>query len=146
MRFQVPQFIEIEDKIFGPLSFKQFVYVVGGVGISYVLYRALPLLAAAPLIALVLGLALALAFYKINNKPFVYILEAAFHYYTKDKLYLWQKRKPKQTAAAKSLKEHEEIENPYNPITVPRLSESKLKDISWNLEVEEKITTKNNNG
>src|SRR3989338_737591 len=28
MQFQVPQFIEVEDKIFGPLTLKQFFYVL----------------------------------------------------------------------------------------------------------------------
>jgi len=144
MRFQVPQFIEIEDKIFGPLSFKQFVYVIGGAGISYIFYRILPLFIAIFFIAPILGLALALAFYKINNKPFVHTLEAAFHFFTNNKLYLWQKREPTQKTMAKTLKEHAAVENAYNPITVPRLSESKLKDISWNLEVESDVTPDRN--
>ena len=42
MRFQVPQFIEVEDKIFGPLTFKQFVYVTGGVGLAVILFLFLP--------------------------------------------------------------------------------------------------------
>jgi hypothetical protein len=29
MEYQVPQFIEVEDKIFGPLTWKQFIYWVG---------------------------------------------------------------------------------------------------------------------
>ncbi|TSC61742.1 MAG: SsrA-binding protein, partial [Parcubacteria group bacterium Athens0416_74] len=32
MQFQVPQFIEVEDKIVGPLTFKQFVFIAGGLG------------------------------------------------------------------------------------------------------------------
>ena len=42
MQFQVPQFIEVEDKIFGPLTFRQAVYLVGGAGLSYVIYRFSP--------------------------------------------------------------------------------------------------------
>jgi hypothetical protein len=38
MRFEVPQFIEIEAKIVGPLTWKQFVYVAGGVGLLVILY------------------------------------------------------------------------------------------------------------
>jgi hypothetical protein len=29
MQFRVPQFIDIEDKLFGPLTFKQFIYLAG---------------------------------------------------------------------------------------------------------------------
>jgi len=137
MRFQVPQFIEIEDKIFGPFSFKQFVYLVGGVGIAYVLYRLLPLYIAILFMVPILGLAGALAFYQVNGKPFIHTLEAAFHYLNKKKLYLWQKSKPKNATESKTKKAL--AEHPYNPITVPRLSESRLKDMSWSLEVERGI-------
>ncbi len=33
MRFEVPQFIDVEDKIFGPFTFKQFLYLAGGAGL-----------------------------------------------------------------------------------------------------------------
>jgi hypothetical protein len=42
MRFQVPQFIEVEDKIFGPLTVKQFIYLAGGAGLVFILYHFLP--------------------------------------------------------------------------------------------------------
>jgi len=35
MRFEVPQFIDVEDKLFGPLTFTQFVYLAGSGGISF---------------------------------------------------------------------------------------------------------------
>ena len=41
MRFEVPQFIEIEDKIFGPFTWKQFVYLAGGVGLAAVIFFSL---------------------------------------------------------------------------------------------------------
>ena len=78
MRYQVPQFIEIEDKIIGPLTIKQFVYLVGGAGMCFIAYTFLPLILALLLIAGIVPLSLALAFYKINNKPFVDFLESAF--------------------------------------------------------------------
>ena len=59
MQFQVPQFIEVEDKIFGPLTFKQFVYVAGGAGAAYLFWRILPVYLSLPFIAGVGGLAAA---------------------------------------------------------------------------------------
>ena len=38
------------------------------------------------------GFSLALAFYKINNKPFIEVVEAAFRYTTGSKLFIWKKR------------------------------------------------------
>ena len=38
MRFEVPQFIDIEDKIIGPLTWRQFIYLGGGVGGAVVIF------------------------------------------------------------------------------------------------------------
>lgn len=91
MRFEVPQFIEIEDKIFGPLTWKQFVYVAGGGGLAAVLFFFTPLI-----IFLILGLPIAavtflLTFFPVNNRPFALFLEAAVRYFKGSKLYLWRK-------------------------------------------------------
>lgn len=92
MRFEVPQFIEIEDKIFGPLTWKQFIYVAGGSGVAAVLFFFTPFL-----IFLILGLPIAaftfiLSFYPVNNRPFSLFLEAAVKYLKGTKLYLWRKK------------------------------------------------------
>lgn len=100
MRFEVPQFIEIEDKIFGPLTWRQFVYLGGGLGICFVtmfiLPSVLPTLVSWLVIFLVgiplALLAAALAFYPINNRPFSYFLEAVFNYLTNNRLYLWRRK------------------------------------------------------
>ncbi len=131
MQFQVPQFIEVEDKIFGPLTFKQFIYLVGGGGISFVIYSVLPFFLAILLIVPVAALSLALAFYKINNKPFIGVLEAAFKYAFGNKLYIWKKSERQAV--------HKE-ESAVSPnVYVPKISDSKLKDLSWSLDVHQKI-------
>jgi len=94
MRFEVPQFIEIEDRIIGPLTWKQFLYVGGGVGMGVVLFLTTPFL-----VFLLFGLplaliALALAFYQVNNRPFSFFLEALFHYLSGHRLYLWRRKDP----------------------------------------------------
>lgn len=92
MQFEVPQFIDIEDKIFGPLTWRQFLYLGGGVGMGVVLFFTSPffvfLLIGLPL-ALLAG---ALAFYPVNNRPFSFFLEAVFNYLGSSKLYLWRKK------------------------------------------------------
>ena len=137
MKFQVPQFIEIEDKIFGPLTLKQFIYLAGGGGLSYIIYALLPLYIAAVPIILVVGLSLALAFYKINNKPFIIMLEAALRYAASAKLYIWRKENRKVTPTS-----HDKPADPgeISGVFVPRLSDSKLKDLSWSLDINEAAT------
>src|SRR3990167_9296434 len=93
MQFKVPQFLEIEDKIFGPFTFKEFVYLAGGAGLCFTLYKLLGLFWGALPILAVASLAIALARYRPNNKPFINMIEAGFNYLVQSKLYIWKKRK-----------------------------------------------------
>lgn len=133
MQFQVPQFIEVEDKIIGPLTFKQFVFIGGGFGMAYVLWRVLPLLIAAPLIALVGGLAAALAFFQYNGRPFIVALEHGFYYLLHPKLYLWNnEHKKKEIMRAVAAPER-------HGVYVPKLSDSRLHELAWSLDIKERI-------
>ncbi len=131
MQFRVPQFIEVEDKIFGPLSFKQFIYLAGGVGIMYVLYRVLPIWISIFLIIPVGILAGLLTFYKVNGKPFVFYLQAGLNYIFSSKLFIWKQRlvKPED-------KKKEEVA-PVLTSVVPMTTTRKLKDLAWSLDIQE---------
>lgn len=129
MEYQVPQFIEVEDKIFGPFTLKQFIYVAGGIGLCAIVILYLPLWLGI-IIALPVGaLTAALAFYKINNKPFVEIMEAAFNYYIGDRLYLWKKDRNVHVDAPVAVK-------PADPAKLG-LTQSKLKDLAWSLDIKD---------
>ena len=92
MRFEVPQFIDVEDKIIGPLTWRQFLYLGGGVGMAVVIFLTTNLIVFV-LVGLPIGaLAVALAFFPINNRPFSYFLEAMFNYITRQRLYFWRKK------------------------------------------------------
>ncbi|MBI2610646.1 PrgI family protein [Candidatus Kaiserbacteria bacterium] len=135
MQFQVPQFIEVEDKIFGPLTFKQFIYMAGGAGAAYLLWRVLPLYLAGPLILGIGGLAAALAFLQWNGRPFVLGLENGFYYLVRSKLYLWSNElRSKQ----KTGKREQKIE-PTSEVYIPKLAESKLHELAWSLDIKERI-------
>ena len=133
MRFQVPQFIEVEDKLFGPLTLKQFLYLAGGAGIIVVLWSLLPKFLAVLISIPVLFLSLALAFFKINNRPFIVTLESLFKFLLGERLYIWKKEDKAGIA------EERKTANPS--LFVPRLSDSKLKDLSWTLDVSQQATT-----
>lgn len=134
MRYQVPQFIEVESKIFGPLTLKQFIYLVGGAGILFLLYVVLPIW-----LVFLLGLpiaifALALAFYKINNQPFIKVVENALKYFFSSRLYLWKKIQPRAVVIKQVKKEQK-----TSPIYMPKLTQNKLKDLAWSLDIQERI-------
>jgi len=130
MEYQVPQFIEVEDKIVGPLTLKQFIYVAGGAGLCVVFFAYLPIIVAFLLSALVGGFTAALAFYKMNGKPFLEVLEAGFNYYTRAKLFLWKHQEPE--ASEKPAARPEEIIAPRGS---PKLTRGKLSELAWSLDV-----------
>lgn len=91
MNFQVPQFIDIENKIVGPLTLRQFLYLAGAGLISFMLFFVFPM-GLWLLITVFLGvIALALAFIKYNSQPLPKILWLALGFTWKPRLYLWQR-------------------------------------------------------
>ena len=134
MQFQVPQFIEVEDKIFGPLTFKQFIYVGGGLGAVYILWRILPIYLAGPIILGVGGLAAALAFFQFNGRPFIIALGNSFFYMIRGKLYLLN-----NVRKVKNKKEVEKAAARSSTLYIPKLSESKLHELAWSLDIKERV-------
>lgn len=138
MRFQTPQFIGIEDKVLGQFTLKQFVYLAGSAGsvalLDYLLPRIIALIIGAPIV--IFGCML--AFYKYNGKPFVVLVESMFGFALGAKLYIWRKKEKKIDTSKKKIGVGEEEGGLY----VPKLSDSKLKDLAWSLDIHD-ITQEN---
>lgn len=130
MEYQVPQFIEVEDKIFGPLTLKQFIYVAGGLGLCVILILYFPIYIGILLAMPVAALSFGLAFYKVNNKNLVDMIEAAVTFYTKDRLYLWKKEQmpTQQEAPPSSAPAREKL----------TLTQGKLKELAWSLDIKDR--------
>jgi hypothetical protein len=135
MQYQVPQFIEIEDKIFGPLTFKQFLYVGGGAAIGFITWVTLPKLLAILIGGPLVGFFMAAAFYKVNGRPFLVFVEGAIKYALSAKLYIWRKTE-------KKIQKKEEQAQVQPQVALPRLSQSKLREISWGLDVQDRFDGK----
>lgn len=134
MRFLVPQFIEIEDKLFGPLSFKQFVYVVGSLAFAGAIYATYGIFLAILFGGPVVAAGFALAFYRVNDRPFIYVLQAGVNYFIKHKLYLWKKE-------AKQARSVSVTQDQTLKVYAPKISESKLKELAWSLDIKESVYT-----
>ena len=80
------------------------------------------------------ALAGSLAFVRINNKSFVDVLAAGFSYMVKSKLYIWKKIDKPVTA-------EEKIESTAtaDSFLAPSLSQSRLKDLAWSLDVNKSV-------
>ena len=95
MQFQVPQFIDIEDKIIGPLTLKQFFYIAGAGAILFIGFFMLETWLWIVISLPVVGLAVMLAFVRYNGRSMIVMLGAMFRYTWKPKLYLWIHEEPK---------------------------------------------------
>lgn len=133
MRHQVPQFIEVEDKIVGPLTITQFIFLAGGVGFLVAMWLVLPAWAAILLGAPVALFGVALAFYKVNDRPFIYALQHGLEFSVNNKLYIWDKDRTEQKK-----EEPELLAAEHDPARfVPAATASKIKDLAWSLDVKE---------
>lgn len=131
MQFQVPQFLDVEDKILGPFTLKQFLYLAGGLGLAYLSYRFIPW-AGIPLGLGSIALGASLAFYKYNKKPFVFVIESAFNYIRSERFYVWKRRE--KTAEMKLDLNNFKPTKRATGVPMKTLS-SKLSDLAWSMDV-----------
>ena len=133
-QFQVPQYINIEDRIIGPLTLKQFLYLLGGGAIILIAWFFLNafffILVSVP-VAILFG---SLAFLKVGGLPFPTVLINGINFYLKPRLYIWKRVPTKKTAAVKPEETGEVL------IKTPSLTESRLSDLSWSLDIKEKLS------
>ena len=134
MQFQVPQFLDVEDKIIGPFTLKQFLYLTGGIGMGYIAIRFIPwfIVGIIPAIAFV-SFGGALAFYKFNNKPLVYVIESAFNYAKSTRFYIWN-RQQKSGQVELNLTNFQPTKHAMNMPTSG--TSSKLDELTWAIDLQ----------
>ncbi len=91
MQFQVPQFIDTEDKILGPLSLKQFFALAMVAGFCFILFFLIGSFFVWMLLSIVImGSAVALTIVKVNGRPLLKVFLSAIKYYWQPQTYVWQ--------------------------------------------------------
>ena len=133
IQFQVPQNIDLEDKIVGPLTLTQFLYVLGGGLVDYILFQslgpnyfALFLIIGVP-IALI---ALALAFFKVQEQPLSHFIMVGLIFLTKPKVRYWKRKTDFQPILTEPPKKAEVVAS----IPKHRLEKSDLEQLSYSLD------------
>ncbi len=139
MQFQVPQFIDVEDKVVGPFTWKEFVYLAGGAGVCILTFKIvssffLAIIIVAPFVTL----SLLLTFYKVNDRPFINIFQSMLSYFLSRKLYIWQQ--PKQDPNKKAIEStnQELSKNAMVAEAEKVLTPEKLRELTWSLDVLDK--------
>ena len=134
MQFTVPQFIEQEAKILGPLTFKQTLYLVGTGAVIFFLYFSLAkvnFFAFILVTVFLVGLALAFAFLKIGGYSFSILLKNCLSFFASSKVYLWERKiAPPKIIQKKEKPKKEVIEEP----TLKIVEKSHLRKLSTYIE------------
>lgn len=120
MQFQVPQFIETEDKVIGPLTLKQFLYLAAAGAVSFALFFFLKTFLWLIATFILGSVGAALAFIKINGRPLPNMLLAALGFYWKPRTYLWQRAAGPAEAEKLELPKTPAIQSLLEKITTSR--------------------------
>ncbi|MBR3056323.1 PrgI family protein [Candidatus Saccharibacteria bacterium] len=108
-QYKVPQDVEADDKLIGPFSFRQFVYLLiaaGLVALAVGLFQLFPLLAIIPVPPILLFVALALPLKK--DQPMETYLAAIVSYYLKPRKRIWAPGQSESTIKITAPKKVEE--------------------------------------
>lgn len=95
-QFVVPQFIEVEDKIFGPITTRQFLIMLVAGTLIFLAYRFGDLSLLIFTVVVAGGFSLLLAFVKVNGQNFHYVLLNIVQTLRKPSLRVWQKQYSKE--------------------------------------------------
>lgn len=86
---KVPKFIDIEDRVIGPLTLMQFFYLAVPAALIVILKAIAPFPVFIVGLVVFGGLGFALAFVRVSERPFIYFLFAAFRYAMNPHRYSW---------------------------------------------------------
>lgn len=95
MQFEVPQFIEHETGFLGPLTVRQTVIFVFGLGISFLIWLLIGtsnFWLFAVIAVTVIASSLALGFGKVNGLNLTTVLNNFFVFSVRPRLYLWKRK------------------------------------------------------
>jgi hypothetical protein len=90
-QFLVPQFIDVEDKIFGPITVRQFVIMIVAIVMGAIEYRFLSFGVFVIVIIITIGLAATFAFAKVNGRPIHYFILNFAQTIKRPMLRMWNK-------------------------------------------------------
>ncbi len=126
-QFEVPQFIDTESKIVGPLTIKQFIFIAVPALIVFFLFFVLNTYMWVIVTVILMSLGASLAFIKVNKMPFYKIMIAGVKYFWEPKLFLW--RRP----IIKEVIEVDDIERKRNALQIASSGVSSVAKLWQNI-------------
>ncbi len=140
MQFQVPQNIDLEDKIIGPMTLKQFLYILAGGMLDYACFMIFDVSAFVILALPITAFFVAMAFAKVQDQPFPKFLQNLIIFLFVPKARIWSKEsKPVRLISRKIQKPKEPA---LEPKTLPRGELEKIAQMLDNRGWDKKDTEK----
>lgn len=128
MLFNIPQFIDKEDKIVGPFTAKQLGWMASAAVVMFLSWTVLDFSAFIIASIPIAGIFGALAFYRPNNQPLIYFILSSVAFAFKPKMYIWR-RIPEKIVTIKEKKDKNAITAQKKEISIKKISEiAKLLD------------------
>ncbi|OGY93588.1 MAG: hypothetical protein A2406_04445 [Candidatus Komeilibacteria bacterium RIFOXYC1_FULL_37_11] len=127
-RFIVPQFIDTEDKIWGPITVRQFVIILAGLLFGFIAYKLSDFSLFIFWVIFIAFFVGVFAFYKVNGAPFhTFALNFIDSTFKKPALRVWHKEYIK----VQEFKSKKENQNPQVSIAHKQMvSSRKLSELS----------------
>lgn len=127
-QYTVPQFIDVEDKIFGPITTRQFIILLVGGLLVFLAFKLADTTLFIFFLAVVGGLSLILAFVKINGQSFHYFLLNIIQTVRRPSRRLWYKFYSKDEL--EDLRQSGPVEAPEAVAPITHLSYNRIRDLS----------------
>lgn len=137
MRFTIPQFIEHEPKIVGPLTLRQFTYIAIPGAICFVLYYITTPFVFYTACIVLGGIGLTFAFLKVDNISLPTLIVNFFKYTLSPKMYLWRKKETKKEVFEEEVVIRKE-KLPEDELPLKIGGDSRLKKIKTKIETKSK--------
>lgn len=140
MQYPVPQFIDVEDTVVGPLTVKQTISL--GAGAAVVMIASLLLVGIFAImvsIPVIIG-SILFAFYKPNGRPLAVLVANYFTFTFKPKLYIWR-RNPEGLLVKRAIRKETLKDNVSAEFKI--ISRNRLQELAWMLDTQQAVAVDN---
>lgn len=135
LQYNIPQFVDSEDKIIGPISLRQFAFlVIGAVAVGF-LWAFKPNMAFFVIMTVpVVGGSICFAFVKINGRDFMDFIGSMFGYFLKTNIYLWKRELTNEPPVIKTTVQKSKVNKRNNGGEDKEYSQSRVEEMAWVLD------------
>ncbi len=129
-RFVAPQFIDVEDKIIGPITTRQFILMIIGGIVIFLAYKIFDMMAFILISVIVFGLVVLFGFVKINGRRFSKYMGSMIEALRRPRLRVWHKQADSRLERLENQSnERDLIKTDFTPRQA-RVSSKNLKELA----------------